>query len=212
VREGVWGLSLLGVTPARQGRGVGARLLQAAWEHGRDARGWIILSSAHPAAMRAYALRGLELRQCVAAAGLVDRARLGGADGVEDAGVDGIALADAIGREVRGAGHGHELRVALEHPGTRLLVLEDRAFALLRDANVALLAARDEEAAERVLDGALAATPRGATVGVDFITAGQDWAIRACLRAGLQLSPDGPVFAGGVLGPLRPYVPSGPWL
>ena len=63
-----------------------------------------------------------------------------------------------------------------------------------------------------MLRAALAAAPRGATVSVDFLTAGQDWAIRACLRAGLALSPDGPVFTGGALGPLRPYVPSGPWL
>jgi hypothetical protein len=49
-------------------------------------------------------------------------------------------------------------------------------------------------------------------VTVDFLTAGQDWAVRACLDAGLALSPDGPFFTGGDLGPLRPYVPSGAYL
>ena len=212
VREGIWGLSLLGLLEEHQGRGDGRRLLRAAWEHGRDARGWIVLSSSHPAAMRAYASLGLALRPCVAAAGIVDRARLGDPDGVVDAGEGGIPAADAIGRAVRGAGHGRELRVALEHPGARLLLAGDRAFALLRDSHVQLVAGLDEEAATQVLNGALAAAPRGATVSVDFLTSGQDWAIRACLRAGLALSPDGPVLTAGALGPLRPYVPSGPWL
>ncbi len=212
VREGVWGLSLLGLLEAHQGHGHGRSLLRAAWDHGRDARGWIILSSSHPAAIRAYASLGLDLRPCVAAAGIVDRERLGEAVGVRDAGEAGIDVADAIGRAVRGAGHGRELRVALEHPAARLLVVEDRAFALLRDSHVQLVAGLDEEAATRALEGALAAAPRGSTVSVDFLTAGQDWAIRACLSAGLALSPDGPVFTAGALGPLRPYVPSGPWL
>jgi len=47
---------------------------------------------------------------------------------------------------------------------------------------------------------------------VDFITAGQDWAIPVILDAGLALSPDGPVFAGGRLGPMAPYIPSGAYL
>jgi GNAT superfamily N-acetyltransferase len=212
VREGVWGLSLLAVEEGHRGAGVGRRLLAAAWEHGREARGHIILSSTHPAAMRAYASLGLELRPCVAAAGIVDRDRIPGAVGVEDAGEAGIPAADAIGRAVRGAGHGRDLAAALQHPGTRLLLFEDRAFALLRDAQVGLLGARDDEAAARVLWAAFAAAPPGASAAVDFITAGQDWAVRTCLDAGLALSPEGPVFTGGALGPLRPYLPSGAWL
>jgi hypothetical protein len=49
-------------------------------------------------------------------------------------------------------------------------------------------------------------------VNVDFLTAGQDWALPVCLDARLSLSPDGPMFAGGALGPLAPYVPSGAYL
>jgi hypothetical protein len=134
------------------------------------------------------------------------------ADGVADAGPDGIPVADAIGRAVRGAGHGVDLPVALAAPGTRLLLVEDRAFAVVRDSSVSLLAARDEAAATRVLNGAFAAIAPGETVVVDFLTAGQDWAVRACLDAGLALSPDGPVFTGGELGPLRPYIPNGAYL
>jgi hypothetical protein len=63
-----------------------------------------------------------------------------------------------------------------------------------------------------VLHGVFATARPGATLTVDFLTAGQDWAIRACLDAGLALSPDGPLFAGGDVGPLRPYIPSGAYL
>jgi len=213
VREGIWGLSLFGVLAEHRDRGVGRALLEAAFEAGgADARGHLILSSESPAAMRRYARLGLELRPCVAAAGTVDRSRVAAGDGVVDAGLDGVAVADAIGRAVRGAGHGIDLPVALSDPGSHLLLAGDRAFALVREARISLLAALDDDAATRVLNAALAATPPGATVSVDFLTAGQDWAIRACLDAGLALSPDGPFFTGGDLGPLRPYVPSGAYL
>ena len=204
-------LYLLFVHPDAAGRGVGRRLLEACWRYGERADGHLILSTEHPAAMRRYARLGLPLRPCVSAAGIVASAAMPALDGVEDAGEAGIPVADAIGRAVRGAGHGRDLPVPLAH-GARLLVFEDRAFAVARAGEVMLLAARDEAAAARVLWAALTAGPPGGTVRVDFITAGQDWAVRACLDAGLALSPDGPMFAGGRLGPLRPYIPSGAYL
>jgi GNAT superfamily N-acetyltransferase len=213
VREGIWGLSLFGVAAEHRSRGVGRALLEAAFGHGAEARGHLILSSESPAAMRRYARLGLELRPCVTAAGIPDRARLAEPDdGVRDAGADGIAVADAIGRAVRGAGHGVDLPVALEDPGARLLVVEDRAFALVRESRISLVAGLDDASATRALNAAIAAMPPGASASVDFLTAGQDWAVRACLDAGLALSPDGPFFTGGELGPLRPYVPSGAYL
>jgi GNAT superfamily N-acetyltransferase len=211
VRERVWGLSLFAVAAAYQGQGIGRRLLEASRRYGERADGHLILSSEHPAAMRRYARLGLPLRPCVSAAGIVDRGAVPGVDRVEDAGEAGIPVADAIGRAVRGAGHGRDLPVPLAH-GARLLVFEDRAFAVVRAGEVMLVAAGDEAAATRVLWAALTAGPPGSTVRVDFLTAGQDWAVRTCLDAGLALSPDGPLFAGGRLGPLRPYVPSGAYL
>jgi GNAT superfamily N-acetyltransferase len=213
LREGIWGLSLFAVAEAHQGRGVGRELLDAAYAYGDGgARGHLILSTERPAAMRRYARLGLELRPAVAASGIVrPDARLD-ADGVVEAGAEGIAVADAIGREVRGAGHGPDLPATLES-GARLFLLEDRAFGVLRPpGGVMLIAGRDDEAAARVLRALFAAAGPGATVSVDFLTAGQDWAVRTCLDAGLALSPDGPLFAGGELGPLRPYVPSGAYL
>src|SRR3954467_1035899 len=168
VREGIWGLSLFGVAAEHRSRGIGRALLDAAFTpHGADARGPLILSSENPAAMRRYARLGLDLRPCVAAAGIPDRSRLAAQQGgVRDAGADGIAVADAIGRAVRGAGHGVDLPVALASPGAHLLLVEDRAFALARPDGVVLLAARDEDAATRVLEGGLAFAPRGATVSI----------------------------------------------
>jgi GNAT superfamily N-acetyltransferase len=212
VREGIWGLSLFAVDEALRGRGIGRELLEACFGHGAGVRGHLILSTEHPAAIRRYARLGLDLRPCVAAAGIVDRDRLPAVDGVQDAGPAGISVADAIGRAVRGAGHGIDLEVALRDDGARLLLVEDRAFAFVRGDRIMLLAGLDEPAATRALNAAFAATPPGATVTVDFLTAGQDWAVRACLDAGLTLSPDGPFFTGGELGPLRPYVPSGAYL
>jgi GNAT superfamily N-acetyltransferase len=212
VREGIWGLSLFAVARDHQSRGIGRELLEAAFGHGANARGHLILSSESPAAMRRYARLGLELRPCVAAAGIVDRTRLRADDGVVDAGADRIPVADAIGRAVRGAGHGVDLEIAVDDPGARLLLYEDRAFALVRKDRISLVAGLDDPAATRALNAALAATPPGASVSVDFLTAGQDWAVRACLDAGLALSPDGPFFTGGDLGPMRPYIPSGAYL
>jgi GNAT superfamily N-acetyltransferase len=211
IREGVWGFSLFGVAEALQGRGIGRELFARCWEYGAAARGHIILSSPNPPAMATYARTGLAIRPCVAAAGIPDLERAPGLDGVEDAGEAGIPLADAIGRELRGAGHGRDLPVPMAH-GARLLVFEDRAFGLARGGTVTLLGARDEEAARRVLWGVFLTAGPGATVSVDFLTAGQDWALPVCLDARLPLSPDGPMFAGGALGPLSPYVPSGAYL
>jgi GNAT superfamily N-acetyltransferase len=211
IREGVWGFSLFAVADALQGRGVGRALFARCWEYGADARGHLVLSSTNPQAMGIYAHTGVPIRPCVAAAGIPDLSRAPDVDGIVDAGAAGIPLADAIGRELRGAGHGRDLPVPMAY-GARLLVFEDRAFALARGSNVILLGARDEQAAQHMLWGLFVTGPAGATVNVDFLTAGQDWALPVCLDARLPLSPDGPMFAGGQLGSLAPYIPSGAYL
>jgi GNAT superfamily N-acetyltransferase len=211
VREGVWGFSLFAVAEALHGGGIGRELFARCWAYGANARGHLILSTTNPPAMAIYARTGLPIRPCVAAAGIPDIARAPELDDVEDAGEAGVPLADAIGRELRGAGHGRDLPVAMAH-GARLLVYQDRAFALARGGNIIMLGARDEEAAQRVLWGLFVMAGPGATVNVDFLTAGQDWALPVVLDARLPLSPDGPMFAGGALGPLAPYIPSGAYL
>ncbi|MGZ4270766.1 MAG: GNAT family N-acetyltransferase [Solirubrobacteraceae bacterium] len=211
IRDGIWGYSLFAVAESHRGRGLGRALFEPAWDYGRRAHGHLILSSEHPAAMRLYASAGLRLLPCVAAAGIPSLERAPDLSEVRDAGPEDFAVIDAIGREVRGAGHGPDLPVLLE-VGSRFVIVEDRAFAVWRDARQILAGGRDDEAAALALWGMLARIDRGATVTVDFMTAGQDWAVQTCLAAGMALSPDGPVFAGGELGPLRPYLPSGAYL
>ena len=211
IREGLWGFSLFGVADALQGRGVGRELFARCRAYGADARGHIILSSTNPVAMATYARSGLPVRPCIAAAGIPDLSRAPELDGIEEAGEAGLPVADAIGRALRGAGHARDLPVPMAH-GARLYVYEDRAFALARGGHIIMLGARDDQAAQRMLWGLFLKAGPGATVNVDFLTAGQDWALPVCLDARLSLSPDGPMFAGGELGPMAPYIPSGAFL
>jgi len=213
VREGLWGLSLYAVAEAERGRGVGRRLLDAALGYGARSRGGLILSSEHPAALRRYARAGFALRPCVSAAGIVDRTALRGRLGVDDQPdlEPALALAADVSRAVRGAAHGDDLRWFL-HWGSALVIVPGRGFAIHRAGSPRLLAARDEDAAARLLWACLAASPRGGSVHVGFIAAGHDWAVDVCLRAGLALSPDGPIFVRGNVGPLAPYLPSGTFL
>jgi hypothetical protein len=96
--------------------------------------------------------------------------------------------------------------------GGELLVIDGRGFAVHREGSPFLVAAVDDAAARDLLWSCLAAGSPGGSVHVDFVTAGNDWAIEVALDAGLSLSPDGPVFVRGEVGPLAPYLPSGAYL
>ena len=212
LREGVWGLSLLAMRPDVQGRGGGRRLLEATLRYAESARGAIILSSTDPRAMRRYALAGFELRPCVAFAGIVDRSAIpGGLRSRPGNAAEDRELCDAVSRHVRGAAHGPDLE-AFEGSGNQLLIHDDGGWAAVRDGAPPLLAARDETIAPDLRWRALALGARGATVHLDFITAGHDWAVQACLAARLALSPDGPVYVRGDVGRFAPYLPSGAYL
>jgi len=210
IREGVWGLSFLAVEPDLQARGIGRELLARALAYGDGARGRLILSSTDPKAMRRYARAGLDLRPCVAAAGIVDRTALPATPPaiVES---DDVEATAPISRHVRGASHHLDLPQYLDY-GMRLLLHGDRGFVVFDREVVKLLAARDEQAATELLWAALAESPNGATIGVDFLTAQQQWAIQTVLEAGLALSPDGPIYTAGDVGPLAPYIPCGAYL
>lgn len=213
VREGVWGLSLLGVLPEHQASGAGRALLRAALQTASDTRGGIILSSEHPAAMRSYFRAGFSLRPCVSLAGIVARGALPAGLRSRPGDVDGDReLLHAAARRVRGAAYGDDVRVLVETAGCELLVCEDGGFVVHREGSPSLLCAQDEDAARDLLWSAFAASIPGGSVHVDFIMAGQDWAIDVGLTCGLALSPEGPVFTRGELGTLQPFLPSGAYL
>jgi GNAT superfamily N-acetyltransferase len=209
-REGLWGLSFLGVLPEHQTRRVGGALLGHALDYAADAEDRLILSSEDPKAMRSYARAGLRLRPTVAAGGVLDPSRR---PARPEAVVvsDDVAATAEFSRHVRGASHERDLPVCLE-VGMELLLHPGRGFAVRDAGTVKLLAALDEEAASDLLRACLVDAPAGETISVDFLTADQDWAVAVVLEAGLALSAYGPVFVAGDPGPLTPYLPSGAYL
>jgi GNAT superfamily N-acetyltransferase len=209
-REGLWGLSLLVVDPAHQSEGLGRALLSRALEYaGGGRRGAIILASQDPRALRAYARAGFAGHPCFAARGRpVD---VVAPDGIRDGGAADFELADRVDRAVRGAAHGSDIDAQLR-AGARLLVADDRGYAVVQGGRLRLLAALDETAAVDLLRAALASVPPGEEADVEWITARQDWAIGPVLDAGLALRMDSAVFLRGDVGPFRPYLPSGAYL
>jgi predicted N-acetyltransferase YhbS len=210
LREGIWCLGLLAVAADLQARGIGKRLLDASLTYGDGARGGFIMSSEDPKAMRRYARAGFDLLPGVSAAGVLGPVEM--PEGIDEPPRDeAVARAAPLSRAARGASHGEDLGLLLDGEG-RMLLLGDRGYVIFDDRSVRVLAARDAEAAATVLRASFAALPRGASMQVDHLRAGQDWAIAACLDAGLALSPSGPTFVRGEVGPLTHYIPSGAYL
>jgi GNAT superfamily N-acetyltransferase len=213
LREGVWGLSLLVVAPEHQGAGVGRVLLDRALAYGDGGeRGGIILSSNDPAAIRCYRRAGFELRPALIAHGSpLPAERLPGGAPVRAGSAADLAFCEEVGRLVRGASHGPDLRALIEG-GCELVIAEDGGFCIHLDSTPRLLAARDEESARSLLLAVLAAAPAGKTAFVPFLDERQAWAMDCALAAGLELEPGGPVCVRGELGPMAPYLPSSAYL
>jgi GNAT superfamily N-acetyltransferase len=207
-REGVWGLSLLVVHPRAQLRGVGRALLERALAHADGGRrGGIILASEDPLALRRYARAGFWLEPCVQAAGQV-LARPQWPAGIRAGDSGDTGDVDAIGRAVRGAGHGPDIP-AMFAGGFVLRVAPGEGFVFHRGGQVGLLAARSPDVAADLLRAVLNEVGDAA---IGWITARQEWAVPVVLDAGLPLRFGGAVFRRGDTGPFRPYLPSGAYL
>jgi GNAT superfamily N-acetyltransferase len=207
VREGVWGLSLLVVRPEAQSQGVGRELLARAHAYGDGARGFIILASRDQRALRSYVRLGLDLHPALNAVG--HPTGVPAPEGVRPWRAEDHAWAADVGRAVRGAAHGTDID-AFAAGGADVTVLPGRGYAAARDGDLKLLAAADEDAALTLLQAHLARTTGLAFV--DWLTSGQQWAIRACVDAGLGLDATGAILTAGEVGPMRPYLPSGAYL
>lgn len=212
VREGIWGLSLLGVAPGWQGAGLGGRLLDGALTTLEGCRGGLILASTDPRALRRYFRAGFALRPCVAATGQINRSRIptGLRSRAGDPEADRAVMDDAS-RFVRGASHARDLPGFLETGGA-LLVHDDGGWAVVRDGSPMIVAAREPAVAQDLLWSCFAAGQPGQTVHLDFVAAENDWAIAVALDMGLSLTTEGPLFVRGETGPLAPYLPSGAYL
>ena len=207
-RDGLWVLSLFGVLARAQGRGLARRLLQASLAHARpDDRG-LIVSSRDPRAIATYGRAGFALHPAVTAWGQV-RHPVDRPVGVRQGGVDDYPLIESVSRTARGAAHGRaDIELLLEQ-GLRLLVVDDRGYALVvPGGRPQLVAATDEDAARLLVRAALADADAGREVELGWITAANQWAMDEALAAGLELHPVGPVCVRG-MGPPAPYLANG---
>jgi GNAT superfamily N-acetyltransferase len=208
VRDGMWFLSLLMVSPSQQGRGVGRQLLDAALTTATG-RSWIT-STVDPAALRRYQRAGFALVPAYVGKGTVDRSLLPAVPGVrEGAFDDDRELVDAVLVAQRGARSGDDLDV-LRDNGWRLLVADGaagRGFAVVRDSGPVWLGATTDAVARDLLVASLAEC--GEKVEVDWLSAEQQWAIDACLDLRLSLHGGASICLRGRPGPMTPYLPSG---
>jgi GNAT superfamily N-acetyltransferase len=210
MRERVWCLSMLAVTPGVQSGGAGRALLERAVGYGRGADAGLIVSSNDPRALGLYADAGFALHPTFEATGAVDRGRLPPQNGTVrvDDGSDLEALAD-VTRDVRGAPYTSELRFALGQGG-RLLRTRDHSFAVVTgEGQLWALVSRDEQTATALLWNALALSEEAARVR--WITGAQQWAIDVVARAGLRLTAYGALCVRGEPGALAPFLPSAPF-
>ena len=120
-----------------------------------------------------------------------------------------LDIVTAIDRAVRGSARTVDVVAMLAHPGNRLLLHGDQAYAVAADDRIVTLGARQEESAVLVLRAMLAEAPAGETIEINWLTSAQQWAIREVVAAGIELQPFGPVMVRGMDGPPRPYIPSG---
>ena len=208
VRDELWVLSLLGVSPEHQDRGAGHALLQAAMAYEPETPRGMILCSRDPRAARRYLKAGFDMHPSVTAWGPVDRRKVPATLNVREGTVDDLELAASLDRRLRGGAHGPDLENLLSE-GCELLVHPGRGYVLVRKAKPVFLAADGEREAVELLWAALARADEAEVLEVNWITAAQQWALRTVVEAGLELHPVGPVMLRGMSGPPSTYLPSG---
>ncbi|MEW6637774.1 MAG: GNAT family N-acetyltransferase [Actinomycetota bacterium] len=212
VREELWILSLFAVDAEYRNAGIGRRLLEHTLAYGSGCKGGMIASSAHPAAMRSYALAGFNLLPTLMARGTV-KAGFAPPPSVREGTDRDLELVAEVDRFVRGAAHGPDIEILLR-TGGRLLISEDPAgYAVEESGSPHLVAATAPRTAADLLRAVLARSSEGEAVEVRWISGSQSpWAVPVVLEAGLSLSPAGPICVRGEPGALAPYLPSGPFL
>jgi hypothetical protein len=214
-REELWILSLLGVDPGQQDAGTGKALLGQALAYGEATSPGLIFSSPDPRAMRRYLAADFAIHPCAVVRGVPEPPALAVGAAVRDGERADLPVVAAIDRRLRGAPHGVDVEHLLGR-GSRLFVLDERAYALVDGSRLLVLGATDEEAARTMLRSALASMAEAAhsegrspVLQVEWLTAGQQWAFEVCSAAGMAPHSMGAVMVRGRPGPLSPYVPSG---
>ena len=209
IREGVWILSLMAVSPALGEGGEGRALMHSTLAYDRDCVGGLIVASDDPRALRLYASSGFALEATFKAAGAVDATRIP----VLHPAISPVPRAELgtlapISRAVRGAAHTPDLEVPLFR-GASISRLEHRGFVVtMPGRGIWALAARDEAAATALLWHGLAEVQHEPAIDIGWISGRQQWAIDVLLAARLSITSYGALCTRGAVGPLYPYIPS----
>lgn len=209
IRDGVWVLSLMAVSPRLGIGGEGRALMRSALDYGSDSPGGLIIASNDPRALRLYASSGFSLEATFKANGTVDPSTLPPPDSrITPVAPHELAELAAISRAARGAAHTPDLEVALFR-GASVSRLADRGFVVaMPGRGVWALAARDEEAGTALLWHALGELCEEPRIEIGWISGRQQWAIDALVAARLSLTGYGAICARGEVGPMHPYIPS----
>ena len=212
-RDTTWLLSSYAVRPGVQGRGVGRQVLDAALAYGAGCLRGMIGSSDDPAAVRRYRLAGFSLHPSMALWGVVPREALPVVERVRDGSSADVDLLDSVDRQVRDAAHGVDHQHLL---ATYRLVVVDRTtgagYAYVRPGGGPyLLAATNRRTAVDLLWESLAATSPTDPVGIDHVTAANEWAVDVGLACRLQVWTRGYLALRGMKPP-APYLHSGHFL
>jgi predicted N-acetyltransferase YhbS len=212
IREQLWILSLMAVSPTLGEGGEGRALMHSALDYGRACAGGLIVASDDPRALRLYASSGFALEATFKAAGTIDPALI--PDGHPAITAVGRAELDSLGsisRAARGAAHTPDLEVALFR-GSSISRLEDRGFVVTTPGRgIWALAARDEDAATALLWHGLNQFQDEPNIDIGWISGRQQWAIDVLLAARLSITSYGALGTRGAVGPLHPYIPSPPF-
>ena len=211
IREQLWVLSLMAVSPTLGAGGEGRALMRSTLAYDRGSAGGLIVASDDPRALRLYASSGFALEATFKATGTVDPTlmpdRHPGITPVPRAELDTLG---PISRAARGAAHTPDLEVALFR-GSSVSRLEDRGFVVtMPGRGVWALAARDEQAATALLWHALDEAHEE-SIDIGWISGRQQWAIDVLVAARLSITSYGALCTRGAVGPLHPYIPSPPF-
>jgi predicted N-acetyltransferase YhbS len=212
IRDRLWILSLMAVSPTLGIGGEGRALMRAALGYDRGCDAGLIVASDDPRALRLYASSGFALEPTFKATGTVDPSLLPPPDpGIAPVDPEQLSTLDAISRVARGAAHTPDLEVA-RFAGASFFRLEDRGFvATYPGRGIWMLAATDEQAATALFWYGLEQVQDEPAVEIGWISGRQQWALDICLAARLSFSTYGAIGTRGSVGPLHPYIPSPPF-
>ncbi|QSR26008.1 GNAT family N-acetyltransferase [Nocardioides aromaticivorans] len=204
-RERVWCLVTFAVRPGLQGGGIGARLLDAAQRHADGCPRAMLSASADPLAARRYHAAGFALHPQLRLTGTVDRRALPVVTGLREGSGDDLGWMDDLDRTLRGGPHGPD-HTALAADGTLLVADDHSGYAYASESRLAVLAARDEQTARRLLWECLARS--GESFQAAHVTATNAWAVDVGLAARLELGTRGYLGVRG-MAPPAPYLHDG---